>query len=74
MLKVAPRLHHHKGCHNRQLHSILYYVQKDDPLGPVPENPANDYQFYNWESGVINWAKVNVPNFYGYNVVPPNSF
>ncbi|MES2409520.1 MAG: PBP1A family penicillin-binding protein [Patescibacteria group bacterium] len=37
------------------VHSILYYVNKDDPLGPAPTNPANDPQFSHWEYGVQNW-------------------
>lgn len=36
-------------------HSILYFVNKDDPLGPYPSNPANDPQFANWEYGVKKW-------------------
>lgn len=31
-----------------QPHSILYYVNKNDPLGPIP-SPQNDTQFPNWE-------------------------
>lgn len=40
-------------------HCILYYVNKEDPLGPVPSNPASDPQFNLWESRVIDWAKKN---------------
>jgi len=40
-------------------HCILYYVNKEDPLGPVPTNPAADPQFNLWESRVIEWAKKN---------------
>jgi 1A family penicillin-binding protein len=40
-------------------HSILYYVDKDDPLGPKPENPAKDPQFNLWESRIITWAQKN---------------
>lgn len=36
-------------------HSILFYVNKDDPQGPYPSNPANDPQFSNWEYGVKKW-------------------
>ncbi len=32
-----------------QLHSILNYVNTQDPLGPYPTNPASDPQFPNWE-------------------------
>jgi hypothetical protein len=48
---------------NNQIHTILYYVNKNDPTGPDPSNPASDPQFKNWETGVINWAKQNIPNF-----------
>jgi len=40
-------------------HCILYYIDKDNPLGQAPTNPASDPQFNNWESAVINWAKKN---------------
>jgi membrane peptidoglycan carboxypeptidase len=40
-------------------HSILYYVDKSDPLGPVPTNPASDPQFIGWESAIATWAKNN---------------
>lgn len=40
-------------------HSILYYVNKDDPLGPIPKNPEDDEQFKNWEKAVEEWAKEN---------------
>ena len=40
-------------------HCILYYIDKNNPLGPAPTNPAADPQFNNWESAVINWAKNN---------------
>ena len=40
-------------------HSILYYVDKNDPLGPPPTTPANDPQFNNWENAIIGWAKKN---------------
>jgi 1A family penicillin-binding protein len=37
-------------------HTILYYVNKDDPQGDYPSNPADDPQFTLWESGVQAWA------------------
>ncbi|MCX6797629.1 MAG: Ig-like domain-containing protein [Candidatus Falkowbacteria bacterium] len=40
-------------------HCILFYVDKDNPLGPIPSNPSNDPQFNSWETAVINWAKRN---------------
>jgi membrane peptidoglycan carboxypeptidase len=37
-------------------HSILYYVDKDNPRGPLPSNPSIDPQFNNWEYGVRRWS------------------
>ena len=34
---------------NPETHSILFYVDKNNPLGPMPENPSADPQFQNWE-------------------------
>ncbi len=43
-----------------QIHSILYYVDKNDPLGPAPQNPADDPQFINWEAGILDWLRQNI--------------
>ena len=40
-------------------HCILHYVNKEDPLGPNPENPSNDPLYKNWEEGVQTWFKKN---------------
>ncbi|MDQ5950620.1 MAG: penicillin-binding protein [Patescibacteria group bacterium] len=32
-----------------RIHEILYSVDRNDPLGPSPKNPANDPQFNHWE-------------------------
>ncbi|MFA6105565.1 MAG: penicillin-binding protein [Patescibacteria group bacterium] len=37
-------------------HDILHYVNKDDPRGPAPTNPADDPQYEAWEQGVQEWA------------------
>jgi hypothetical protein len=39
------------------VHSILYWVNKNDPLGPKPANPADDPQFNLWEIPVRAWAQ-----------------
>ncbi len=36
-------------------HSILYYVNRDDPRGAIPDKPDRDPQYSNWEKGVANW-------------------
>ncbi|MDO8470204.1 MAG: transglycosylase domain-containing protein [bacterium] len=51
-----------------QVHTILYYVDRENPLGPMPENPATDSQFQNWEASVVSWARSNVVGFAGYNI------
>ncbi|MFH0987519.1 MAG: transglycosylase domain-containing protein, partial [Patescibacteria group bacterium] len=38
-------------------HSILYFVDRDDPRGEYPQNPEKDPMFKNWEAGVRAWAK-----------------
>ena len=43
----------------REIHSILFWVDKNDPLGPAPASPANDAQFANWENIVRKWAEQN---------------
>jgi 1A family penicillin-binding protein len=51
-----------------QVHSILYYVNKDDPQGDYPKNPQNDPQFDNWEQPVLAWAQENANEV---NIDPP---
>ena len=41
------------------VHSILYWVDKDNPRGPIPPNPSDDSQFLSWEYGVERWAALN---------------
>lgn len=38
-----------------QPHSILHYVQKENPRGPVPENPGADQQYSVWEAAIQEW-------------------
>lgn len=56
-----------RGQQYPQIHSILYYVDRTNPTGPVPENPASDQQFMNWEIGVQEWARTHVPQYQLYN-------
>lgn len=39
------------------VHSILHFVNKNDPRGPYPVNPALDGQYVNWEYGVQQWKQ-----------------
>lgn len=45
------------GMLYNNIHSILHYVNKDDPQGPYPQNPANDQQYQNWEWAVQRWKE-----------------
>lgn len=39
----------------KEVHSILYYVQKDSPQNEPPVKPSADPQFANWEAAVAGW-------------------
>lgn len=41
------------------IHNILYYVNKNDPLGPQPSTPWTDPQFNLWEVPVKAWAQAH---------------
>lgn len=44
------------------IHTILHYVDKRNPLGPYPSNPASDSQYQNWEYAVQKWAEGTYTN------------
>jgi len=41
------------------VHSILYWVNRDDILGPPPQNPSDNSQFNHWEIPVQEWWAQN---------------
>ena len=42
-------------------HSILFFVDKNDPRGPIPEHPENDPQYTKWENAISAWiTKQNI--------------
>ena len=41
------------------VHTILYWIDKNNPLGPQPTNPSADPQYTNWEYGVSQWWQAN---------------
>lgn len=43
----------------QDVHNILHYVDKNNPLGPNPQNPAQDQQYNNWEWAVQAWKNEN---------------
>lgn len=44
------------------VHSILYWLDRNDPRGPAPRNPESDPQFSLWEPKVRQWAEINAQN------------
>ncbi|MFC1663119.1 penicillin-binding protein [Patescibacteria group bacterium] len=40
----------------REVHAILYYINRSDPDGPIPTNPEDDPQYSHWEEPVRRWA------------------
>lgn len=50
------------------VHSILHWVEKDNPRGERPQRPESDPQYRLWERGVLNWVSET-----GFNApTPPN--
>jgi 1A family penicillin-binding protein len=45
------------------IHNILHFVNRDDPRGPYPTNPAKDPQYANWEYGVQLWKQQTYGSF-----------
>ena len=38
-------------------HTILHWVNKNDPLGPIPNNPESDPQYELWDAPIRAWAR-----------------
>jgi hypothetical protein len=43
----------------KEVHTILYYLDKDDPNGAAPADPTKDPMYANWEKPIEAWAKKN---------------
>lgn len=41
------------------VHTILHWVDKGNPRGPIPTNPELDSQYKYWEYGVQRWLQLN---------------
>lgn len=46
-------------------HSILHYVDKENPRGAYPSNPGRDGQYSLWEYGVTAWKNANLIQLLG---------
>ena len=40
-------------------HTILYYIDRKNPLGSQPQNPELDPQYFSWQAGINNWLSTN---------------
>lgn len=58
---LKPVLRGEVGELGKEIHSILFWVDKKDPRGPVPEDPSKDSQFNNWEYAIKLWLSQNTP-------------
>lgn len=45
------------------VHTILYWIDKNNPLSGRPANPEKDPQYTNWEYGVRNWWQTHSQNY-----------
>lgn len=51
-------------------HSLLYWVDKNNPLGPPPSDPSSDPQFIYWEYGISAWYASHPDLFSGGALLP----
>jgi hypothetical protein len=45
------------------VHTILYWINKNDPLNKTPSKNTNDPQYKNWEYGIQKWWGNNYMNY-----------
>lgn len=45
----------------KNIHNILHFIDRRDPLGPYPSNPRQDPQYDNWEWAVQRWREERFP-------------
>lgn len=48
-----------QGVLTGKVHSILYFVDKNNPRGPRPVNPSDDPQYERWNLSVQQWIMQN---------------
>lgn len=45
-----------------EIHSTLYWINPNDPMGPAP-GPQTNQQYINWETAVQKWLQTNSGNY-----------
>lgn len=58
-----PASNNKKEVSITNVHSILYWIDKDNPLNPIPSKSTEDSQYPNWEYGVQKWWANNYMNY-----------
>ena len=53
-----------------QVHTILYWLNKRDPMGPAPIYPQQDPQFTAWETSIRKWVSSQGIMEESVNVIP----
>lgn len=54
-------------------HTILTYVDKDNPRGPAPDHPETDPEYTGWETAIQTWAKQHTSSTPEDTFVPPTA-
>lgn len=55
------------------VHTILYWIDKNNPMNNTPAKNTSDSQFTNWEYGVQKWWSENMLNYKNVSEVDKNS-
>jgi 1A family penicillin-binding protein len=55
------------------VHNELYWINKADPTGLPPSNPASDPEYANWEYGVQSWFSARNPSPLAPNPTAPQT-
>ena len=55
------------------VHTILYWIDKNNPLNNTPSKSTSDSQFVNWEYGVQKWWSENMGNYKNVSEIDKNN-
>lgn len=55
--ELKPMLNGNYIGFSGEIHNILHYIDKNNILGQIPQNPQNDSQYQNWEFPVQLWLQ-----------------
>jgi len=58
--KIMLNGQYQSGGSDSGIHSILYYIDRNNITGPFPYNPESDSQFKNWEWSVRNYFNLPI--------------